>query len=315
MARSEVPADSNSDAAIRSSSEPSTSISSTEGAASNLSAVEAHPCDPALGRLASALQVGDPLAAAVRPLDPGDEARHDLLQLLQDHRREVTRLRQWRGQHPQEQLLVGLAGGEDPDMAQGRRRQQSAEEVERLGFDGALPGRLGLVAARPAFRRPLPDLGERGRVDREELLHRLGVGGAELAVAVEAVAAAGRVRQRLVVGDVAGRLLEVSREAAALEDLGEDVRDPLARDVRAADLRDRVVAVAHEDAFVEPGRALALLALEGPSALRHVGRELIEVEAAQRVRIAGVAGEERSLDRLREVDEREDGTIEVREVG
>src|SRR6185436_12183267 len=76
-----------------------------------------------------------------------------------------------------------------------------------------------------------------------------------------------------------------------------------------------VVAVAHEDPLVEPGRALALLALEWPSALRDVGGELIEIEAAQRPGVARVAGEERSLDRLRQVDEREHRAIQVREVG
>jgi hypothetical protein len=85
--------------------------------------------------------------------------------------------------------------------------------------------------------------------------------------------------------------------------------------VRAADLGDRVVAVPHEDALVEPGGPLALLALEGAASLGDVGGELVEVEAAQTPGVAGVAGEERALDRLREIDQREDGTVEVGEVG
>ena len=46
-----------------------------------LAAVEAEPGDRALGRLAALAQVVDPLAAAIGPLDPGDEARDHPLQL------------------------------------------------------------------------------------------------------------------------------------------------------------------------------------------------------------------------------------------
>ena len=172
----------------------------------------------------------------------------------------------------------------------------------------------GSLAAGPALRGPLLTC-QRARVDPEELVHRRRVLGAELLVAVVAIAAPRRVGQGLVVGDVAGRLLEVGGQAAALQHLGEDVRDPLAGQVGAADLRDRVVAVAHEDALVEAGRALALLALERPPALGDVGGELLQVEPPQRPRVARVAGEERSLDRLGQVDEREHGAVEVREVG
>ena len=275
-------------------------------------AVEPEAGDPALGLLAPALQVGDPLAAALGPLDPGDEARHHLLQLVEDHPAVVARLRQRRGQQPQDQLLVGLAGGVDADVAEGRRRQQAAQQVERLGPDRAPPGALGLlVAAGPALRRPLLDLAERARVDREDLVHRRRELRAELVVAVEAVAAFG---QRLVVGDVAGRLLQVGGEAAALQHLGEDVGDPLAGDVGAAELGDRVVAVADEDALVELRGAGALVLVEGPAAARCVGGELLQVEAAHRPGIARIAGKKRPLDGLRQVDEGEDGTVEVGEM-
>src|SRR5207244_10538783 len=49
----------------------------------------------------------------------------------------------------------------------------------------------------------------------------------------------------------------------------------------------------------------------------HLGkrfRELVEEEAPQRPGVAGVAREERALDRLGEVDEREDRPVEVREM-
>ena len=106
---------------------------------------------------AARLQVVDPLAAAVGPLDPRDEARHHLLQLGEDHRAELARLGQRRGHQPQDQLLVGLAGGVDADVAEGRGGEEPAQEVERLGADRAPPRRLGLaVAARPALAPPTP---------------------------------------------------------------------------------------------------------------------------------------------------------------
>ena len=129
-----------------------------------------------------------------------------------------------------------------------------------------------------------------------------------IAVIAKAVAVDARV-----VRDVARRLLEVRGEPRPLQDLREQVRRPFARDVRAAELRHRVVAVAEEDALVELGRALPLGALDERH-LRHRVGELVEEEAAQRARIAGVAREERALHRLRQVDEAEDRAIEVREV-
>src|SRR5262249_33922372 len=194
-------------------------------------------------------------------------------------------------------------------------REEAPEQVECLRPDRPLPGLIGLVPARPALGGPLPYLGERARVDREQLLHRSGVLGAELVIPVETVPPACRLRERLVVRDVARGLLQVGGEAAALQHLGEDVGDPLAGDMRAAELRDRVVAEAAEDPLVEAGRALSLFALERTAARGHVRRELVEVEAPQRSGVARVAGEQRSLDRLRQVDEGEDGAGEGRAMG
>ena len=81
----------------------------------------------------------------------------------------------------------------------------------------------------------------------------------------------------------------------------------------AAELRDRVVAVADEDALVQVRGALALRALDGRH-LRHRLGELVEEEPPQRAGIARVAREERALDRLRQVDEPEHRPVEVREV-
>ena len=93
-----------------------------------------------------------------------------------------------------------------------------------------------------------------------------------------------------------------------------DVGDPLAGDVRAAELGDRVVAVAEEDPLVELGGALALVAVaRGACVGQRVG-ELVEEQPAQRARVARVAGEQRALDRLGQVDQREDGPVEVRDV-
>ena len=50
---------------------------------------------------------------------------------------------------------------------------------------------------------------------------------------------------------VARGLLEVRHQSAALEDFGENVRDVFTRDVRAAQLSDRVVSILVEHPGVE----------------------------------------------------------------
>ena len=83
--------------------------------------------------------------------------------------------------------------------------------------------------------------------------------------------------------------------------------------MRAAELRDRVVAVADEDPLVQ-------LAARSPSlpsqraALGHRVGELLEEQAAQGARVARVAREQRALHRLGQVDEREHRAVEVRDV-
>ena len=224
----------------------------------------------------------------------------------------VARLGQRVAEQVEDQLLVGLAGGVDAHVAERRRGQQAAQQVVGLGVDGAAAGGVGLaVGARVGLVDPRAHDRERLRVGVEQAVHRLLVVGAERRVAVVAVAAAGH---RRVVGDVARRLLEVGAEPRALEDLGEDVARPLAGDVGAAELGDGVVAVADEDALVELGRALALLAVVARGVLGERAGELVEVQPAQRPRVARVAGEQRALDRLRQVDEREHGAVEAREV-
>ena len=226
-------------------------------------AVEPEPCDPGPGGLLPALQVGDPLAAAIGALDPGHEGRHDRLDGLEHEPPAPARLGQRVRHEVQDERLVRLAGGEHPHVRQRRRGQQPAEEVERLRAHGAFVRRRRLAGRRrPLLGRPRLHAGERLRVGVEEAVHRPRVVRPQLRVAEVAVGALGVHRR--VVGDVAGGLLEVrDADPRALEDLRQDVGDPLARDVRGAELRDRVVPVAEEDRVVELRGALALVALEG----------------------------------------------------
>ena len=276
---------------------------------------QAESLSPALAGSRAGLQVADPLAAAVGPLDAGHEARHHRLDLVEDHLPVAASLRQRVGEQVQDQLLVGLAAREDPHVRQRARRQQPAQQVERLCLDRALVGRRGLVGrARKLLGRPGDDPRQRLRVDREQLVHRLRVAQAELGVVVVAVAAR-RVGHRRVIGDVARGLLQVGAQPGPLEDLREDVGDPFAGDVRAAELRDRVVAVPEEDPLVQLCRALALAGVAAGARRRHVAGELVEEQPPQRALIARVAREQRALDGLGHVHQREHWPVQVREVG
>ena len=222
------------------------------------------------------------------------------------------------GAQAQQQGLEGLAGAVDPDVAAGGGGQQAAQRVERFRAHCAFPGRRRVV--------PGP------RVDSAEVL--LGMfqpAGVGLERVVEDFAVAPAVGEVVDLrrgdvlpaafgpfgeGDVAGRLLEVGHQAPALEDLRQHVGDAFAGDVCAAELGDRVVAVLAEHPVVELGGALVALVggLVGPGS-RQSGVELVEVEAAERLGRAGVAGEERSLYGLGQVAQREAAPVEVREPG
>ena len=84
--------------------------------------------------------------------------------------------------------------------------------------------------------------------------------------------------------------------------------------MRTSELRDRVVAVAEEDAVVQLGRSASLAGLYLVGSPRQIVRELIQEQSAQRSWVARVAREQRSLHGLRQVDQREYRPIEVREV-
>ena len=212
----------------------------------------------------------------------------------------------------QHELLVGLAAGEDAHVRQRRRGQQAAQQVERLRLDRAPVRRLGLaVAAREAVRRPRLDHRQAARVGVEQAVHRALVLGPELGMAPVAVAAA---RHRGVVGDVARGLLEVGGEPRALEDL----RERRSRPTRRRRGRRRAAPPSRRRSRGRSARRAGPRARPRPRAARRrrdVARELVEVEPPQRALVARVAGEQRALDRLRQAHEREDGPVEVREMG
>ena len=99
-------------------------------------------------------------------------------------------------------------------------------------------------------------------------------------------ASTGTATETAVVRDVAGRLLEVGHEPAPLEDLGEQVRRLLARQVHASELGDGVVAVLEEHAVVELlGPPQADGCVDGEVAGEvEVADELVEEQASQALR-------------------------------
>ena len=143
-------------------------------------AVEAEPRGPALARLAAALEVADPLAAALGPLDAGDEARHHGLDRVEDQAAVVARLGQRVAEQVEDQLLVGLAGRVDAHVAERRRGQQPAQQVVGLGIDRAAARGVGLaVGAGVGLVDPRAHDRERLRVAVEQAVHRLLVVRAE----------------------------------------------------------------------------------------------------------------------------------------
>ena len=195
----------------------------------------------------------------------------------------------------------------DPAGSRPRSRSSALAPTARARAAGGSPSVRGKLASTHARTR-----GSAARVGAEQRVHRRLVLRAELGGAVVAVPAA--AGHRRVVGDVARGLLEVGRRPRALQHLGQHVRDPLARDVGAAELRHRVVPVADEDPLEEPRRPLALAAVPRPAARRHRVGELVEEEPPQRAGVARIAGEQRALHRLGQVDEREHRAVEVGDV-
>jgi hypothetical protein len=155
--------------------------------------------------------------------------------------------------HPEQERLERLPGAVDADVRQGGRREDPPCGVARLGLQRLLVDEVGVAGLlRIGVARPLEHLRETGRVGVEHGVHVGDVAGAEWRVEdfgrpVVAIPPA----QSRVVRDVARGLLEVGHETAPLEDLGEDVRRLLAREVYTAELGDGVVAVLEEHPLVE----------------------------------------------------------------
>ena len=159
------------------------------------------------------------------------------------------------GAHAEQELLVGLAGAVEADVGERRGGEQAAQRVERLGLDRLAVDEVAVVRVLGILgRHPRTHEGQQLPVGVEHAVEATDVarpvrrfedlGGAEVPV----VAAL----QPVVVGDVAGRLLEVGHEPAPLENLGEHVGGLLACQVHPAQLRHGVVAVLDEDLLVEP---------------------------------------------------------------
>jgi hypothetical protein len=78
-------------------------------------------------------EILDPAAAAVRLIDARQERRDHLTQLHEHRLRMRSDLVERVREHPQQERLERLAGAEQADVGAGRRRQQTAQRVERLG--------------------------------------------------------------------------------------------------------------------------------------------------------------------------------------
>ncbi len=236
--------------------------------------------------LAVRCQVGGPLAPALGDVDSLQEGGDHFAQLGEHQVRIRARLGQRVRAHAQEQLLVGLARPVDPDVRQRRRRQEAAERVERLGTrrlpvdEVAVTRLLGKSLGDPCLHHR-----QQLAVRVEDPVHLPHVARAvrRLEDLRRPVIAVLPVVEPMVVCDVARRLLQVRHEAAPLEHLGQHVRRLLARQVDAAELGHRIVAVLDEDALVELLRAGQADGGVDGRVPRHVevADELVEEEPAQ----------------------------------
>ena len=266
------------------------------------------------------LQITTPADAAVRPVDPLQERRNHPPQLSKHQVGQLASLGQRMGAHPEQQHLVGLAGAVDPHVGPGRGRQEAAQRVQRLR----------------ANHRAIDCVRIRGRLRMscsEILLQGLDPAGVGFECSVERRLERPAVRLVLQLGrydvlpaaarpvgvrHVTGRLLQIGHQPPALEHLRQDVRHAFAGDVRAPELRHRVVAVLIEDPAVQALGALAARcgARAGcvASPFDPVG-ELFEEETADRLGRPRVPCKERALDRFRKVGQDEDRLVQVAEVG
>jgi hypothetical protein len=171
------------------------------------------------------------------------------------------------------------------DVRDRGRGEDAAHRVAGLGLDRLLVDEVGVggVLGKP-LARPVLHLRYERAVGVEDAVEVADVphsqsGLAHLRRAEVAIAA----EHARVVFDVARRLLEVRHQTSPLEDLGEQVRRLLAREVHAAELGNGVVAVLEEHTRVElfgtlqaDGRVDREIAREV-----EIADELVEKEAAQ----------------------------------
>ena len=156
--------------------------------------------------------------------------------------------------HSQQQRLERLSAAEQSDVRGRSGRQQAAERVEGLGANRGpvhavrVGGRFGIFRAEVRFhpRNPARVGRERGVERAHELVSHWRASDLRRHVEFPLPVRTIGVRH------VTRRLLEIRHQASPLEHLGQDVRRAFARHVRAAELRDRIVAVLAEHARIQP---------------------------------------------------------------
>ena len=198
-----------------------------------------------------------PPLAAIRLIDPRKERRNHFPELGENQVGVIARLGKRMRAHAKQQRFVRLAGAEQSHVRLHRRRQQPAQRVERLRANGRA---VHAVAVGRIFRKPgakmLLHRLEPSRVDLEGAIQRRLIPGLQRRagefgrhVVLPSAARAIGVRH------VARRLLEIGHQTAPLEHLRQHVRDALAGEVHAAELRNRIVAVFREHLRVQLFRA------------------------------------------------------------
>ena len=166
-----------------------------------------------------------------------------------------------------------------------------------------------------ASGQPRLHLGQELAIGIEHAVHLAYVPGPERRLeqtGIPAVAIMARA-QATVVGDVAGRLLQVGHQATSLEHLGQEVGGLFAGQVDAAQLGHRIVAVLEEDLLVEllgplDAHGGVHRGVAGDVQLTH---ELVEEQPAEALGRARVAGEQGALHHLGQVDQGKHRQVQV----
>ncbi|CAB4587858.1 unannotated protein [freshwater metagenome] len=220
--------------------------------------------------------------------------------------------------HPDQHSLVGLAASIDAHVGERRGRQHAAHGVEGLGPRGLTEDEVavGRITG-DGGPNVLGDLVHQDGIRIEHPVHVTHVTGSEariqdVEITVEAIPA----RDAGVVRDVARALLEVTGQTTPLQDLGEHVGRLFTGEVHSAQLRHRIVAVFEEHLLVQ--FLGALQSDRGVDTLIagdvEVPDELVQKEATQALGTTAVPGEQRPLDHLGQVHQREHRAVEIGEV-